>query len=142
MKYRFVIFSIGLLVLGILAVPPENFSSISEVRGQTDDPGESAEEKQHVSDGGIVHLQGEMDIMDLIKTVSEINGETYIVDSSVKPKEVTIITPEGGMKKEDVLIFFDTILRLNGLAVVKSDGINKVVNSGDISGHGTPVETD
>lgn len=142
MKYRYFIFSIGFLLLDILPVPHGDFSFQSEVRGQSDRTGEASEEKEYISEDGIVHLPGGMDILDLIKAVSEINEETYIIDSSVKPKDVRIITPEGGMRKEDLLILFDTVLRLNGLAVIKSDGVNKVINSGDISGHGTPVETD
>lgn len=142
MKYRTVAFLLGFLILDIVTVPIDEFSSRREVRGQTDKPGEATEEKKYVSDDGIVHLQSRMDIMDLIKAMSEINEEPYVIDGSVKPREISIITPEGGMKKDDVLMFFDTVLRLNGLAVVKSGGINKIVNSSDISGESTPVETD
>lgn len=141
MRYGFFIFLTGFLLLDILPIPPEEFPSRREVRGQSGDGGELSEGVQ-VSEDGLVHLQGVMDIADLVKVVSEINGETYIIDDSVTPKEVTIITAEGGMEKEDVLILFDTILRVNGLAVIKSDGINKVVNSSDVASHSTPVETD
>lgn len=142
MKYRTAAFLLGFLILDIVTVPIDEFSSHREVRGQTDKPAQVTEEKKYVSDDGIVHLQSQMDIMDLIKAMSEINEEPYVIDESVKPREISIITPEGGMKKDDVLMFFDTVLRLNGLAVVKSDGINKIVNSSDISGESTPVETD
>ena len=142
MKYRTVAFLFGFLILDIVTVPIDEFSTHREVRGQTDKPAGVTEEKIYVSDDGIVHLQSRMDIMDLIKAMSEIKEEPYVIDGSVKPREISIITPEGGMKKDDVLMFFDTVLRLNGLAVVKSDGINKIVNSSDISGASTPVETD
>jgi len=39
-------------------------------------------------------------------------------------------------------MFFETVLRLNGLAVVKSDGVNKIVNSKDIESENTPVVID
>ncbi|MEQ9619350.1 MAG: hypothetical protein RIG61_09275 [Deltaproteobacteria bacterium] len=142
MNYRIINYLIIFLLLDILAHPPQSFNSRKEVRGQTENITETTEQKKYVSEDGIVHLENEMDIIDLIKAVSEITGEAYVIDSSVKPGKVSIITPEGGMRKEDVLIFFDTILRLNGLAVINADGINKVVNSSDISGHGTPVESD
>ena len=74
--------------------------------------------------------------------MSEIYDETYVIDGSVHPNEISIITPGGGLRKEDVLSLFDTVLRLNGLSVVKSDGINKVVNTSDIKGSATPVETE
>jgi len=52
---------------------------------------------------------------------------------------VSIVTPDGGMKKEDFLKFFDVILNLNGLSVVKSEGINKVINSNRIKEESTPT---
>lgn len=142
MRYVLFTLSIGFLVLDILPLYQGDLPYRSEVRGKSDSAGEDSEDKEYVSEEGIVYLESGMDILDLIKAVSEIKDQTYIIDSSVKPKEISIITPEGGMRKEDVLELFDTILRLNGLAVIKSDGINKVINSDDISGHGTPVKTD
>lgn len=142
MNYRIVSYLFVFLLLDILVQPPESFNSRKEVRGQTEHVAESTEEKKYLSEDGIVNLENEMDIIDLIKAVSEITSEAYVIDSSVKPKKVSIIIPEGGMRKEDVLILFETVLQLNGLAIVSADGINKVVNSSDISGHGTPVETD
>jgi len=131
MKFRTIFFFLGLLLLDIVTAPIDEFSQRREVRGQTDKPAELNEDNNYVSEDSIVSLENGMNLVDLIKTVSEI-----------KTKEIRIITPEGGMEKEDVLMLFDTVLRLNGLAVVKSDGINKIVNSKDISVESTPVETD
>ena len=142
MNYRIINYLLIFLLLDILVQPPDSLNYRKEVLGETENAAQTTEQKKYVSEDGIVHLENEMDIIDLIRAVSEINSEAYVIDSSVKPKKVSIIIPEGGMRKEDVLILFDTILRLNGLAVVNSDGINKVVNASDISGHGTPVESD
>jgi type II secretory pathway component GspD/PulD (secretin) len=142
MKYRTICFLLGLLVLDIITAPMDELSRRREVRGQTDNPAEVTGENNHVSDDNIIKLENGMSLIDLIKTVSEINKEPCVIDGSVKPKEIRIITPEGGMEKSDVLLLFDTVLRLNGLAVVKSDGINKIVNIKDISAESTPVETD
>jgi type II secretory pathway component GspD/PulD (secretin) len=142
MIYRTIIFLIGLLVLDIVTMPVDDRSPLREVRGQTEQDREDAGERDAASGDGIVNLQSNINIIDLIMAVSELNDETYVIDGSVHPDEISIITPEGGLKKEDVLILFDTVLRLNGLAVVKADGINKVVNSSDIKGAATPVETD
>jgi len=141
MIFRTIIFLIGLLVLDIATMPVDDRSPLREVRGQTEQGREDAGERDAASGDGIVNLQSSINIIDLIMAVNELNDETYVIDGSVHPDEISIITPEGGLKKEDVLILFDTVLRLNGLAVVKADGINKVVNSSDIKGAATPVET-
>jgi general secretion pathway protein D len=88
----------------------------------------------------IVNLQAEMDIRDLIQTMSEITGETFILDDSVKGKKVTIITPQGGFKKQNSLKLFETILDLNGFSMVKKDGINEVVQKRDIKTESIPTE--
>ena len=138
---RVLLISLGLFLMDIITVPAGYYPSEWEVRGQTEPEG-TTEKKDYITDDGIVHFQNRIDLIDLIMAVSEIKDEVYVIDSSVPPKEISIITPEGGMKKEDALIFFDTVLRINGLAVVRSDGVNKVVNSSDIKGENTPVETD
>jgi hypothetical protein len=46
------------------------------------------------------------------------------------------------MKKEDFVKFFDIILNINGLSVVKSDGVNKVINSSRIKEEDTPTIID
>ena len=97
-------------------------------------------EKKYVSEDGIVNLQNEMDIIDLIKAVSEIKEQPYLIDESVKPKEVSIMVPDVGMKKEDFLKLFEIILSMNELAVIESDGLNKVVHAKDIKSENTPVE--
>lgn len=95
--------------------------------------------EEDISQDEFVELQSDMDLFDLIKTISDVNGETYILDESVKPQKVNIITPEGGMKKEDFLKFFDVILNLNGLSVVKTGDINKVISSNRIKEESTPT---
>ena len=96
-------------------------------------------ENTDIPGDGIVQLEHDMDLVQLIKTVSEINNEAYILDETVKTQSITIITPDGGMKKEDFLKFFDVILNLNGLTVVKTGGINKVISSKGIKEEDMPV---
>jgi len=99
----------------------------------------SESENPDIPQEGFVQLENGMDLVELIKTVSEINKETYVLDESVKPQNISIITPEGGMKKEDFLKFFEVILNMNGLSVVKSDGMNKVISSNRIKEESTPT---
>jgi general secretion pathway protein D len=97
--------------------------------------------KSQVSPGEeIVNLQTEMDIRDLIQTMSEITGETFILDDSVKGKRVTIITPQGGFKKRNSLKLFETILDLNGFSIVRKDGINEIVQKRDVKTESIPTE--
>ncbi len=98
-------------------------------------------EKKYVTEDGIVHLKREMDIVDLIKAVSEINEEVYLIEDNIKPKEVSIITPEAGMEKGEVLRLFEIILSMNGLTIVKTQGVNKVVYISDMGEKTTPVES-
>lgn len=150
MKYKVLILLTGFFLLDILIFPPDLLSPHNGVRGQTEAPDEATQGgedeviqgEENDSPDQIINLQDDVDIIDLVNAVSELKEEIYVIDESVKPQEISIITPKGGMKKEDMLMFFETVLRLNGLAVVKSDGVNKIVNSEDIESQNTPVVTD
>lgn len=103
-------------------------------RGQQEAPAEVI-----ITDGEIVNLQSEMDIQDLIQTISEITSENFILDESVKGKKVTVIAP-GGFKRENAMRLFETILSLNGFSVVKKNGTNIIVPKRDIKIKSIPTE--
>lgn len=92
-----------------------------------------------ITDGEIVNLQSEMDIQDLIQTISEITGQNFILDETVKGKKITVIAP-GGFKRENAMRLFETILSLNGFSVVKKDGVNIIVPKRDIKITSIPTE--
>jgi general secretion pathway protein D len=92
-----------------------------------------------ITDGEIVNLQSEMDIQDLIQTISEITSENFILDESVKGKKITVIAP-GGFKRENAMRLFETILSLNGFSVVKKNGTNIIVPKRDIKIKSIPTE--
>lgn len=92
-----------------------------------------------VTDGEIVNLQSEMDVQDLIQAISEITGESFILDESVKGKKITVIAP-GGFQKENAMRLFETVLSLNGFSVVKKDGTNIIVPKRDIKITSIPTE--
>ena len=135
---------ITVLVLSVICLCVFSYSAVSFAETDTAQAGESREqaEKKYVSDDGIVHLKREMDIVDLIKAVSEINEEVYLIDDDIKPKEVSIITPEAGMEKGEVLKLFEIILSMNGLTIVKTQGVNKVVHISHMEEKNTPVESE
>jgi len=92
-----------------------------------------------ITDDEIVNLQSEMDVQDLIQTISEITGESFILDESVKGKKITVIAP-GGFKKENAMRLFETVLSLNGFSVVKKNGTNIIVPKRDIKITSIPTE--
>lgn len=92
-----------------------------------------------ITDGEIVNLQAEMDVQDLIQTISEITSENFILDESVKGKKITVIAP-GGFKRENAMRLFETILSLNGFSIVKKDGTNIIVPKRDIKIKSIPTE--
>ncbi len=92
-----------------------------------------------ITDDEIVNLQAEMDVQDLIQTISEITGQSFILDESVKGKKITVIAP-GGFKKENAMRLFETVLSLNGFSVVKKDGTNIIVPKRDIKITSIPTE--
>jgi len=137
MLYKIFLFLLGFIVLDIAAVPADMLHPDTHVRGQTENLADDGES----SGGGVVQLQNGISLLDLVEAVSEINGEVYVIDGSVKPAPINIVTPEGGLAKEDLAALFGTILKVNGLAVIETNGINKIVNSGDAVHSATPVKT-
>ena len=82
-----------------------------DAQGLTEEDQSNVPQKDIViGDGEIINIQTEMDIKDLIQTMSEITGDAYILDEAVKGKKVTIIAPEGGFKKQNAVRIFETIL--------------------------------
>jgi len=132
------------LVLSVIYLCVSSYSAVSIAETDTVEAKESQQktEKKYVNHDGIVHLKREMDIVDLIKAVSEINEEVYLIEDDIKPKEVSIITPEAGMEKGEVLRLFEIILSMNGLTVVKTHGVNKVVYISHMEEKDTPVESE
>ena len=106
---------------------------------KTENKQESTKSEIIVTDGEIVNLQSEMDVQDLIQTISEITGENFILDESVKGKKITVVAP-GGFKSENAMRLFETILSLNGFSVVKKDGANIIVPKRDIKFQDIPTE--
>jgi len=88
----------------------------------------------------IISLGTEMSIGDLVQLISELTGDTYVLDESVKGKRVTIIAPSGGFKRANAVKLFEAILDLNDFTIVKVDGINKIVQKREVKTESTPTE--
>ena len=100
---------------------------------------EESPKQEGIPEEDVVNLQTEMDIRDLIQTVSEITGETFLLEESVKGKKVTVVAPRGGFKKQNALRLFEAILDLNGFAIVKKDGVSKIIPKRDIKIESLPT---
>ncbi len=126
-----------MLVQTVQGEAPEE-KSITQTQGKAQ---EETPELQATPEGEeVVNLQSEMDIRDLVQTISEITGETFLLDESVKARKVTVISPRGGFNKQNAIRLFEAILDLNGFSIVKKDGINKIVPKRDIKTENLPTE--
>lgn len=117
------------------------------VEDTTPEPGEKkisepkdTKKEKKLPEEDIVNLQSEMGLKDLIQTMSEITSQAFILDDSVRDQKVTIVAPQGGFKKQNALRIFETILDLNGFAIVRKNGVNKVVKKSDIKSESIPTE--
>lgn len=80
---------------------------------------------QSASEGRITLDFKDVELSDLIQTISELTGENFLYDDSVKGK-VTIISP-GSMTLDEAYQLFHTVLNVKGYTVVPSGEINKIV---------------
>jgi general secretion pathway protein D len=122
----------------VTETPSEPEAEIEEEINEAEE--ETTEPRSFQEEEGVVNLQSEMDIKDLVQTVSEITGETFLLDESVKARKVTVISPRGGFNKRNAIRLFEAILDLNGFSIVKKDGINKIVPKRDIKTENLPTE--
>lgn len=67
----------------------------------------------------------DVELTDLIKTISELTGRNFVFDERVRGK-VTIISPEP-MSEEEAYQLFLTVLSVKGFTLVQSDKVNKIV---------------
>src|SRR3972149_2607426 len=65
--------------------------------------------------------------------------EVKAPEESVKGKKVTVVAPKGGFKKQNALRLFEAILDLNGFAIVKKDGVSKIIPKRDIKIESLPT---
>lgn len=93
-------------------------------------------------DEGMVNLRSNMTLNEMVKTISEITSEVYLLSDKIRDKNVTIITPEGGFKKENAFRIFEILLDMNGYSVISAEGVNKVVPKKGIKSESIPLRLD
>jgi general secretion pathway protein D len=81
---------------------------------------------QSAEEGRVTLDFNNVELADLIQTISELTGENFLYDETVKGK-VTIVSPES-MTIDEAYQLFHTVLNVKGYTVVPSGGINKIVS--------------
>ena len=93
-------------------------------------------------DDGMVNLQSGMSLEDMVKTISEITSEVYLLGEEIKDKKVVIITPQGGFTRENAFRLFEILLDMNGYSVIGINGVNKIVRKKGIRSQTLPLRLD
>ncbi|WP_162148620.1 type II secretion system secretin GspD [Desulfuromonas sp. TF] len=97
---------------GALAAPPEAPAPTGRAAG--------------TAEKGTVSLDfKDIELADLIQTISELTGKNFLYDETVKGK-VTIISPDS-MSLEEAYQLFLTVLNVKGFTTVPSGSINKII---------------
>ncbi len=129
MTYRYAMLCLCLLLVGLWLVPGGSAS---------------AQDRQGTAVG---HAEGkvtldfkDIEITDLIQTISELTGKNFIYDDSVKGK-VTIISPRS-MTLDEAYQLFLTVLNVRDYTVVPSGQVNKIVPTKSAKESNLPTVTD
>ncbi len=117
------------LLLLTLAVLFFSVAPPAQAQGQ---PQSQAEESQ-----GLSLDFKDVELSDLINTISKMTGQNFIYDERVRGK-VTIISPEA-MTVEEVYQLFLTVLNVKGFTLVQSGNTNKIVPLQDAKQNNIPV---
>ncbi len=85
----------------------------------------AAPQSQPSAEGRVTLDFNNVELPDLIQTISELTGENFLYDETVRGK-VTIVSPESMTLNEAYQLFL-TVLNVKGYTVVPSGKINKIV---------------
>jgi len=135
MKNKIFFRNLRLFIIIVSVITPITFTSFGIIQAEDKNSGSEIKTSEET-----VQFESEMSLIDLVQKVSEITGEVFILDESVKTKKAIIITPKGVINKNDLLMVFEETLYLNGFAIIKTNGFNKIVQKKDIKSESTTVE--
>ncbi len=81
----------------------------------------------------------DVDIRLFIRVISELTGKNFIIDNNVRGK-VTVISPKK-LTTRQAYDVFQSVLAVNGFALVDSGEVTKVVPAQNMSGYELPIHT-
>ena len=113
-----------------------------EIAGGSGDEAVGEDGEEILEDQGMVNLRANMTLKEMVKTISEITSEVYLLSDKIRDKNVTIITPQGGFEKENAFRIFEILLDMNGYSVVSANGVNKIVPKKGIKSENIPLRLD
>ncbi len=124
-------------------VPPAVAEDSGEEAAELSGDEVFGEDGEQIPEGeGMVNLRSNMTLNEMVKTISEITSEVYLLSDKIRDKNVTIITPEGGFEKENAFRIFEILLDMNGYSVISAEGVNKVVPKKGIKSESVPLRLD
>jgi general secretion pathway protein D len=91
-------------------------------------------------DGGVSLDFTNIELADLIKTISDLTGRNFTYDDTIKG-QVTIITPET-LSRDEAYHLFLTVLSLKGYTVIPSGKTYKIIRDRDAKESNLPLFTD
>lgn len=98
----------------------------------------AGEQGESGNEAGITLDFQSVELVDLIKTISELTGINFVYDEQVKGK-VTIISPKP-MSLDDAYNLFRTVLNIKGYTIVPSGAVNKIVSTRGAKEENLPIE--
>lgn len=98
----------------------------------------AGKQKSPGDEAGITLDFQNVELVDLIKTISEMTGINFVYDEQVKGK-VTIISPKP-MTLDDAYNLFRTVLNIKGFTIVPSGAVNKIVSTRGAKEANLPIE--
>ncbi|HKJ04094.1 MAG TPA: type II secretion system secretin GspD [Geopsychrobacteraceae bacterium] len=90
------------------------------------------------TEAGITLDFQDVELVDLIKTISELTGINFVYDEQVRGK-VTIVSPKP-MSIDDAYNLFHTVLNVKGFTIVPSGAVNKIVSTRSAKEENLPIE--
>jgi general secretion pathway protein D len=132
----------GIPVAGVEAglSTAENSSARQSKRNPFAPLEQPAEREPEPQDGGVSLDFKNIELSDLIKTISDLTGRNFTYDDTIKG-QVTIITPET-LSRDEAYHLFLTVLSLKGYTVIPSGKAYKIVRDRNAKESNLPLITD
>jgi len=100
----------------------------------------SADKGQAIKKAGATEITldfQDVELVDLVSTISELTGKNFVYDEGLKGK-VSIISPRA-VSIDEAYKLFTTVLNVKGFTIVPSGKVNKIVSTRSAKEENLPV---